>query len=101
MLRSVGRGFSPQISKGYAKGGLKPGPTGNPTFRFKLEAKKSIVNFASLLLVFVSFSACADYELVKGKYGKLAVTLNLKTAGSPYFCESSFWASKPKFAAKA
>jgi len=22
-------------------------------------------------------------------------------AGSPYFCESSFWASKPKFAAKA
>ena len=22
-------------------------------------------------------------------------------SGSPYFCESSFWASKPKFAAKA
>jgi len=29
---------------------------------------------------------------VKGKEG---------IAGSPYFCESSFWASKPKFAAKA
>jgi DNA-binding NtrC family response regulator len=25
----------------------------------------------------------------------------LKESGSPYFCESSFWASKPKFAAKA
>jgi transposase InsO family protein len=24
-----------------------------------------------------------------------------KESGSPYFCESSFWASKPKFAAKA
>ena len=31
----------------------------------------------------------------------LPAMLIFDSAGSPYFCESSFWASKPKFAAKA
>jgi hypothetical protein len=30
-----------------------------------------------------------------------ALITSVNVAGSPYFCESSFWASKPKFAAKA
>ncbi|TXL15040.1 hypothetical protein BMR05_04860 [Methylococcaceae bacterium HT4] len=29
------------------------------------------------------------------------INRELVGSGSPYFCESSFWASKPKFAAKA
>ncbi|TXK95537.1 hypothetical protein BMR02_12640 [Methylococcaceae bacterium HT1] len=50
--------------------------------------KKGILNITRLALLAISFNACADYELVKGKYGDLAVTLNLKTAG---FAEANPW----------
>ena len=40
-----------------------------------------------------SFHACADYEIVKGKYGELAATLNIKTAA---FAEANPWFGKVK-----
>ena len=50
--------------------------------------KKSILNFAKLALLSVSFNVCADYELIKGQYGALSVTLNTKTAA---FAENAPW----------
>ena len=45
-------------------------------------------NSINLLLLFASFNANADSELVKGKYGELGVTLDLKTAA---FAGSNPW----------
>ncbi|NOQ14282.1 MAG: hypothetical protein GQ583_07395 [Methyloprofundus sp.] len=50
--------------------------------------KKGILNTVHLALLAISFNACADIELVKGKYADLAVTLNLKTGG---FAEANPW----------
>ena len=46
---------------------------------------------AALLLV--SNSVCADYELIKGKYGDLSVTFNTKTAA---FAENNPWFGKAR-----
>jgi hypothetical protein len=40
-------------------------------------------------------------EQENGKYKAFFPSVTEELSGSPYFCESSFWASKPKFAAKA
>ena len=52
-----------------------------------------VFNFI-ILYVFYCHTVLAIDPVYDGKNG-------IRTAGSPYFCESSFWASKPKFAAKA
>ena len=43
------------------------------------------------------------FGIQKGREGQAGYTMGMASVflGSPYFCESSFWASKPKFAAKA
>lgn len=43
--------------------------------------KNLFLNFTTFIFLAVSFNICADYDVVKGEYGELAVTLNLKTAG--------------------
>ena len=53
-----------------------------------LLAEKGTLIFATLFFLVMSFNACADSELVKGKYGELSVTLDLKTAA---FAESNPW----------
>lgn len=72
-----GRGFSPQLSNVYVKGGLKPRPTGYIKF------------FTALVLLALSFNVYADYELIKGEYGDLAAALNIKSAAfagaNPWF----------------
>ncbi|SMG66316.1 secreted protein [methanotrophic bacterial endosymbiont of Bathymodiolus sp.] len=49
---------------------------------------KLFLRISALILLVISFNVYADYKVVKGKYGELAVTLNLKTAG---FAEANPW----------
>ena len=51
-------------------------------------ANKVVRTLTTLVFLTASFNVHADSELVKGKYGELAVTLNLKTAG---FAEANPW----------
>ncbi len=53
-----------------------------------LLTNRILINSIKLLLLFASFNANADSELVKGKYGELGVTLDLKTAA---FAGSNPW----------
>ena len=55
-------------------------------------ATASSIRLSTLILLLVSFNSCAEYELIKGKYGELGVILDLKTAGfagsNPWFGEA-------------
>ena len=57
-----------------------------------LVSHKVIRTFTTLVFLTASFNVHADSELVKGKYGELGVTLDLKTAafagGNPWFGEA-------------
>ena len=50
--------------------------------------KKTITHVGRLALLTVSINASADYELIKGEYGELDLTLNFKTAA---FAENDTW----------
>ncbi|TXL00792.1 hypothetical protein BMR11_01875 [Methylococcaceae bacterium CS5] len=59
----------------------------NTTIRLEFDQEKQDKYKRYLAHVFTRQEVHINRELVR--------------SGSPYFCESSFWASKPKFAAKA